>query len=133
MSKKENRRQFLKELGVLTATAVLPAALITESASANTESPARVTKKKVAKKKVAKKKVAKKKVAKKKVTKKKVPNNVVYCDQEDCGPNGYYPPGGENGERVSVPEPTTLGLMTIGLGAMAFARKKRGKKEDSEK
>ncbi|MEW8561782.1 MAG: twin-arginine translocation signal domain-containing protein, partial [Candidatus Thiodiazotropha sp.] len=29
MSKKENRRQFLKELGVLTATAVLPAALIT--------------------------------------------------------------------------------------------------------
>ncbi|MEW8249612.1 MAG: PEP-CTERM sorting domain-containing protein, partial [Candidatus Thiodiazotropha sp.] len=80
-----------------------------------------------------KKKVAKKKVAKKKVTKKKVPNNVVYCDQEDCGPNGYYPPGGENGDRVSVPEPTTLGLMTIGLGAMAFARKKRGKKEDSEK
>ncbi|MEW8662789.1 MAG: PEP-CTERM sorting domain-containing protein [Candidatus Thiodiazotropha sp.] len=128
MSKKEDRRQFLKELGVLTATAVLPAALITESASANMESPGRVTKKKV-----AKKKVAKKKVAKKKVTKKKVPNNVVYCDQEDCGPNGYYPPGGENGDRVSVPEPTTLGLMTIGLGAMAFARKKRGKKEDSEK
>ncbi|MEW8508559.1 MAG: PEP-CTERM sorting domain-containing protein [Candidatus Thiodiazotropha sp.] len=32
-----------------------------------------------------------------------------------------------------MPEPATLGLMTIGLGAMAFARKRRNKKGDSEK
>ncbi|MES9991676.1 MAG: PEP-CTERM sorting domain-containing protein [Candidatus Thiodiazotropha sp.] len=125
MSKKEDRRKFLKELGALTAAAVLPAALVTESASANTESPQRVTKKKVAKKKVGKKKVAKKKVAKKK--------RVVYCDHEECGPNGYYPPRNGDGPPVSVPEPATLGLMTIGLGAMAFARKKKNKKDNSEK
>ncbi|MES9991679.1 MAG: twin-arginine translocation signal domain-containing protein [Candidatus Thiodiazotropha sp.] len=47
MSKKEDRRKFLKELGVLTVTAVLPAALLIKTASANAESPTPATKKKV--------------------------------------------------------------------------------------
>jgi predicted house-cleaning NTP pyrophosphatase (Maf/HAM1 superfamily) len=128
MSKKESRRQFLKEVGALSAAAIAPGLFI-ESASANTETAIQVSKKKAA----SKKKVAKKKVAKKKVAKKKVPNNhVVYCDQDECGHYVYEKPG-DGKPTVSVPEPSALGLLTIGLGALAYARKKNKKKENSDR
>ncbi|MES9991677.1 MAG: PEP-CTERM sorting domain-containing protein [Candidatus Thiodiazotropha sp.] len=98
MSKKENRRHVLKGFGVFAASVVIPAALITGSASANGD----------------------------------YPRLIRACDHIECPSNGYYPPD-DYEPPVSVPEPSTLGLMTIGLGAMVFARKRRKKKEQSEK
>jgi PEP-CTERM motif len=124
MKMKNSRRKFLKRLGAMAGAAIIPG-LAAEDVLAIpiTTPPGAPTKKKAApKKKVATKKKAapkKKVVAKKKAAPKK--KIVTYYDDPPYD-LPHTPPS------VDVPEPSTLGLASLGVAAIALAtrHKKNG-------
>jgi hypothetical protein len=124
MKMKKSRRRFLKRLGAMAGAALVPGLATEDVLAIPITTSDDATKKKVAAKKKAapKKKVAvKKKAAPKKkvaVKKKAAPKKkiVTYYD-----PPYTQPP-------VGVPEPSTFGLVSIGVAAIALAtrHKKNG-------
>ena len=148
MKMKQSRRKFLKRLGAMAGAALVPG-LATEDVLAipitthdPITTPDHATKKKVAAKKKAapKRKVAAKKKAapKRKVaTKKKVaPKRKVATKKKAATKKNsvtYYDPQYRYHDRpdtppVVVPEPSTFGLVSIGVAAIALAtrHKKNG-------
>jgi hypothetical protein len=112
MKMKKSRRRFLKRLGAMAGAALVPGLATEDVLAIPITTSDDATKKKVAAKKKAapKKKVA---VKKKAAPKKKI---VTYYD-----PPYTQPP-------VGVPEPSTFGLVSIGVAAIALAtrHKKNG-------
>lgn len=131
MKMKNSRRKFLKRLGAMAGAALIPGLATEDVLAIPITSSGGPTKKKAAPKKKAatKKKVATKKKAapkKKVVAKKKVATKKKIVARNDLPYTPYDPP--YTPPPVGVPEPSTFGLVSIGVAAVALAtqHKKNG-------
>jgi len=138
MRMKKSRRKFLKGLGAMAGAALVPG-LATEGALATPITPAGTAPKK--KKAAVKRKATtkrKKAAPKRKATakrKKAAPKRRKVAIKKRAAPTGkihqyVYQPYTQDSPPRDVPEPSTIGLVSIGVAAVALANrhKKKGKK-----
>lgn len=146
MGMKNSRRKFLKRLGAMAGTVLVPGlvaedALAIPIASAKKKKAA-VKKKAAAKKKKAavkkkaapkrKKAVAKKKAAPKRkvaVKKKATPKRKVAAKRRIL-PYEYKPETEGGNPPRGVPEPSTVGLVSLGVAAIALATRQKKKGQE---
>jgi hypothetical protein len=137
MGMKKSRRKFLNRLGVMAGAVLVPglaaedalAIPITTASASAKKKKAAVKKKAAAKKKkaaVKKKAAPKRKVA---VKKKAAPKRKVAVKRR-IHPYEYQPETEGGNPPRSVPEPSTVGLVSLGVAAIALATRQKKKGQE---
>ena len=129
MKMKRSRRKFLKRLGAMGGAVLVPGLAAEHALAIPITTTGAATKKKAApKRKVATKKKAapKRKVA----TKKKAAPKRKVATKKKTPTYSYKPPYKRPPHKspASIPEPSTVGLVSIGVAAIALATRHKKKK-----